>query len=503
MALQIRIPPPDQQLIEEKGLQLRSVRAQLRRHIRERSTTPEIPDQITTTVLAVSGKSCRFSATRDVFLRLTLHSCLARPHSVCYVGSTTPSKQLVDHRPSPIETISPCETITQSTILFDVYFTISVIVSITGREGERQDLEIERDIGIVPDWPPLPIPDPTLVPSASKAEEASEETEVTEDERKSSIPSIDRHCPAPKYFERDDTRLELDDRLAEASTSQLTGLDFQRIGPIDWDDDEDEEGEGEEEEYDGYESFSSYAGEDGPAPPTIDEDESPPPAPDTPPEGIELRSPLIVPFDHPVSFEDPVNSPSGTFPNVIDFRTITGGTLVPYALGNPIPHRLQPMNDLCGPAIPLRTAEDPRETLSSSLVPLHMSTQPSNHSHDSSRISGRLTDEEVGRPPAYAVDWLNQTQSHPPPIPHHVENPSQHQFLENVHPQQALHPSGLDTTLSSMFLNLAGHSVHHAVDPTHHSPSDTHNHHQLGNLNDPIISSDGSIQPPPYAADFS
>ncbi|OAV85264.1 hypothetical protein PTTG_30654, partial [Puccinia triticina 1-1 BBBD Race 1] len=73
LALQIRIPPPTEQLVTDKGLQLRSVRAELRRHIRPRSA----PEQQVTTVLAISGKSCRFSSSRAVFLRLRLHSCLA------------------------------------------------------------------------------------------------------------------------------------------------------------------------------------------------------------------------------------------------------------------------------------------------------------------------------------------------------------------------------------------------------------------------------------------
>ncbi|POV95241.1 hypothetical protein PSHT_15774 [Puccinia striiformis] len=247
LALPIRIPPPVEQLINDKGLQLRSVRAELRKHICDRSH----PENQVTAVLAISGKSCRFSSSRAVFLRLRLHSNLSpttRGRNIEEIGVVNgeQGERLGEQQTAGI--LSQCETVSQTTNLFKVSFT--------------------------------PCSTPLVVPG--KAKEAGTDEQFTYHDTTTTRDG--GPGPAPRYLET-----ERSQDIQQASTSQLNGLDLQRIGPtLDWQ-------EEEEEEYDGYECFSAMVGQDGPAPPRIDEDESPPPAPDTPPEGLELRqSPILV-----------------------------------------------------------------------------------------------------------------------------------------------------------------------------------------------------------------
>ncbi|KAI7956741.1 hypothetical protein MJO28_003836 [Puccinia striiformis f. sp. tritici] len=239
LALQIGIPCPVKQLINDKGLQLRSIGNELRRCI-----------CVMTTVPAISGKSCRFSSPRAVFLRLRLHLNLFQ---------TTRGRNIVEEigvingeqgerigEPQTAGLSSQCKTLSQTRNLFKVLFSVVVRIQISTASGDhhgtQEDVELIQEVGI----------------------------------------------PAPRYLETG----QLQD-LQQALTSQLNGLDLQRKGPIlDLQEEEEEE---EEEEYDGYKCISAMVGQDGPAPPTIDEDESPPPAPDTPPEGLELhQSPILV-----------------------------------------------------------------------------------------------------------------------------------------------------------------------------------------------------------------
>ncbi|MBW0501967.1 hypothetical protein O181_041682 [Austropuccinia psidii MF-1] len=313
LALQIRIPPPSKQLMYEKGLQLRSVRAQLYRHIRFRKPINQsnliVPpydsihsphsnhsqlDELTTTttVLAMSGKSCRFSSTRPVFLRLTLHSRPSNPLQLSTPSSISSSQSIPF-----ISGSSCCNPITQSTILHDVYFTVLVTINITGRGGEQQDIKVERDIGIVPDRPPLENHSSDLSPEASlngKAREAAEEI-LNSDESKSLKSFTDRVGPAPTYFESNQSSQFFE--VGESSRGQVNGLELQEIEGLNSNNQDDDDTDEEEEEYDGYESYSYLAGQDGPAPPTIHEDEPPPPAPNTPPAGLEIETILNNPSD--------------------------------------------------------------------------------------------------------------------------------------------------------------------------------------------------------------
>ncbi|KAA1076013.1 hypothetical protein PGT21_032164 [Puccinia graminis f. sp. tritici] len=329
LAIQVRIPPPTEELINDKGLQLRSVRAELRRHIRQRSA----PENQVTTVLAISGKSCRFSSSRAVFLRLRLHSCLARTSGTGGEGGESSGEGgMGEERVG----ISRCETVSQTTGLFEVSFSVGVRVQISAGDGARQDLELVQEVGLEPDWPASPA-------ATGKAREALAESPASEP---------DGPGPAPTYFE---TEL----RDAQPSTSQLIDMDLHRLGPLlDWQEEEDEEEE--EEEYDGYESFSARVGQDGPAPPTIDEDESPPPAPDTPPEGLQLQSPVLVPPE-----------PAQYLPELV--QQPVGCDLADHIHAFPIP-------------------------------------PPDAH------LSSRPTEIDSGRPPAYAPGWSAAgLPQHPPP----------------------------------------------------------------------------------------
>ncbi|KEI39454.1 uncharacterized protein L969DRAFT_103373 [Mixia osmundae IAM 14324] len=139
--LTARIPPPDSDLIRDKRLKLRSVSAELVREVRVRasptrsSKAPELPilpvrDSDHQVVMSRSGKSCRFSSDRDVFLRLWLQ---AQPLDVC-------------------------ETVTQSTILHDIDFHVNILIGLDGRDGDRIEWSCKRRIVIVPDRPLHPAP---------------------------------------------------------------------------------------------------------------------------------------------------------------------------------------------------------------------------------------------------------------------------------------------------------------------------------------------------------
>lgn len=117
--LRVRIPPPDSTLVQDKGLHLRSVSAELVRTITSASNT-------STAVLCRTGKSCRFSADRQLSLRLTL--------------------------PPRLHEDVGCESITQETIFHNIAFFVRLTVALTGRDpSDRQDLTFDTSVGIMPD----------------------------------------------------------------------------------------------------------------------------------------------------------------------------------------------------------------------------------------------------------------------------------------------------------------------------------------------------------------
>lgn len=233
--LRIRIPPPSSELVQDKGVRLRSVGASLVRTIRRQPVEDEQDwddeeaedgeggeaSYTVDAVLSRSGKGCRFSPSRDLFLRLWLQPA------------------------APFDGPVPCETITQSTIVHDVSFRIFISFALSGKDGDRETVHLDRRILILPDHPSPP----KTRRSEKQREAGCEEAEATAEHRP----------PAPRYVS--------DPALAEPSTSGSIAATSINT-PMWW--------EGEEaDEYDGYEEASAGA-ELVPGPPTIDEDSSPP-----------------------------------------------------------------------------------------------------------------------------------------------------------------------------------------------------------------------------------
>lgn len=136
--LRVRIPPPDSTLVEDKGLKLRSVSAELIRSITIHSSDVDQGDgdndiqalvekPVLTTVISHSGKAAAFSSSRSVFLYIWL-------------------------QPVPPDS---CESVTQSTIFHDVKFMVRVMAAFVGKQGDRQDvLVLNKVVNVVPDFPP-------------------------------------------------------------------------------------------------------------------------------------------------------------------------------------------------------------------------------------------------------------------------------------------------------------------------------------------------------------
>ena len=95
----VRVEIPDQKLVRDEGVRLRTIQAELTRKVTTVSTmqvelnADEATDRLESveaqggssairnnesrTILAKSGKSCRFSPTRPIVIRLLLHPSLA------------------------------------------------------------------------------------------------------------------------------------------------------------------------------------------------------------------------------------------------------------------------------------------------------------------------------------------------------------------------------------------------------------------------------------------
>lgn len=132
--LRVRVPPPDASLVEEKGLKLRSISAELVRIItlnRYQGEEPEITELLerpsVKTIISRSGKSAAFSSSRSVFLHIWLQ---------------------------PVDADS-CESITQTTIYNEIAFRIKVVASFRGKQGDRQDIAFfDQPVTLIPDYPP-------------------------------------------------------------------------------------------------------------------------------------------------------------------------------------------------------------------------------------------------------------------------------------------------------------------------------------------------------------
>lgn len=236
----VRIPPPDAVLVQEKGLKLRSISAELIRtitiHDPADGSLPSVSDpddRITPvasgstvnerasgrpqprdgsngqapslkTIISWSGKSAAFSSMRSVFLNIWLQPVPA--------GS--------------------CEAITQSTIYQEISFSIRVTANLKGRQGDRDEVVVfDRVINILPDFPPASPEDlgEDVPPRAIQPKVAG---------------STYKPAPVPP--------------------PSATKIDPETLRMFET-----------EQEYDGYEQLSEEASTDNP-PPTIDADEPPP-----------------------------------------------------------------------------------------------------------------------------------------------------------------------------------------------------------------------------------
>ena len=210
--LRVRIPPPDVLLVQEKGLKLRSVSAELLRKISVRTSASSKDSEITPlvdiaaasliTIISKSGKSAAFSSQRSVFLNIWLQ---------------------------PVSAES-CESITQSTIFQEVSFSVRVMTTVMGRQGDREELLVlNKNVTIIPDYPPVSYLDQNL---ASKL-----------------------HVPAA---------VDSTYKPAASGSGSASRIDPDLLAAF-----------REEEEFDGYEQLSEGASVEN-APPSIDADQPPP-----------------------------------------------------------------------------------------------------------------------------------------------------------------------------------------------------------------------------------
>ncbi|KAN0064382.1 hypothetical protein ACQY0O_002579 [Thecaphora frezii] len=197
--VKVRIPPPSQQSVTEKGLKLRAVEADLVRLIRvkqpdravengarkslessggyptpaeEKAALARLYGEATSSssqaesasqgspsvavaaapvvheaLLAHSGKLCRFHSQRPVLLRLTLHppfdpANMPHPHPDHDALASGP----VFGRGGG----GGCESISQETVLHVVTFEVRIKVAILGGQGERRDIVCAKTVTILP-----------------------------------------------------------------------------------------------------------------------------------------------------------------------------------------------------------------------------------------------------------------------------------------------------------------------------------------------------------------
>lgn len=213
LEIRVRVPPPEAVLVQEKGLKLRSISAELHRtvslheggaihHDEEIRPIQEAP--LLDTLISHSGKAAAFSSSRSVFLNIWLQAVPA------------------DY----------CEAITQSTIFLDIHFRVRIVASFQGRAGDREEVVVlDQPVTILPDFPPA---------SGSDLDIAASGRALQLSEFGDSQPSAESSSSAPKKRDEDLFRA------------------FE-----------------EETEYDGYEELSEGADLDN-GPPSIDADQPPP-----------------------------------------------------------------------------------------------------------------------------------------------------------------------------------------------------------------------------------
>lgn len=163
---------------------------------------PSHPGPVHETILSRSGKSCRFSPSRPVILKLLLHP----------------------------PALASCDSITQATILHQISFVVKVTIGLlSSSDGTRQDLTLMQEVTIIPDFP---------APSAGLTDKQREagSTSGAEEDR-----------PVPTYH-------EAEEGLALPTSSTFYAGDMHP--PPGW----------EQEEFDGYEAVSLEAASIPPPP---------------------------------------------------------------------------------------------------------------------------------------------------------------------------------------------------------------------------------------------
>ena len=238
------------------------------------------PPQIT--ILTRSGKSARFSPTRPIVIRLLLH-----PPATSSCESIT-QVCAIDLPLTPFADVSRCSL--QSTILHNITFSVRVTVGLLSTVGstsdsyQNRDVILTRTIYIVPDTPP----------STGRSEKMRE---VETEQREEHQPGwMSEDGPVPTYHESAAAAAEDVDAVGEVAGTGSSWLGEGSSSST---------GEGSskaavdtllDEEYDGYEEISMSASLSTRAPPpTIDEDVSPPP----PTPGIAASSGLPLPAPSP------------------------------------------------------------------------------------------------------------------------------------------------------------------------------------------------------------
>ncbi|GAA6058561.1 hypothetical protein JCM10212_007000 [Sporobolomyces blumeae] len=411
-----KIPVPSASVVGD-GLRLRTVSAELVRTIRVNpvlatSRSRNLDDEgahrhggedadrsVQKTVLAHSGKSARFSPARPIVIRLLLHP------------------------PAEI----PCESITQSTILHSVSFSVVVTIGLFKLGSSRTASSSSSGL------PPastatsldavLPLPVSIVPPSsrvASRALDKQREAEDGQPRAQSPLPPPppplegvewpppEHHIeagdggPVPTYVEysADDPGIP-----AAASSSSvpsvpaLPGVSSWNAPAAqlfeEWSREQDRVRD-DEEEYDGYEEMSIPGQDEGPPPPAIDEDVSPPSAGEagsTPPVNL-LTSVAahedVSPLEGPVAYAQAVlSSPSPSPPSSPPPPLSPLNSTFPLGSVSPLPD--QPRHSQASPPPPpVQSGDDPLPPPYIAPPPLVTESDPSTPPSNSVPHLGRV-----------------------------------------------------------------------------------------------------------------
>lgn len=227
--LYITIPPPRRELVLQEGLRLRNIRAELVRVVRIRqrednaktyedgqavsdpsSSAPvQKPNDPSTSyaldlrqyigtpgggeVVALSGTSCRLHPTRPLQIRLVLHPREEdSPHNAEDTPGDQPGAEAVH------ELNSSCTSISQSTILHDVSFSIVVHVTFMNMSSHTERIHtITMPVVILPPTAPLPEVEDSLETAYHKKHDRPPARTIREDD--SDVPMYPEGEPGPSY----------------------------------------------------------------------------------------------------------------------------------------------------------------------------------------------------------------------------------------------------------------------------------------------------------------